>query len=59
MFHVKHFLEKRKDGNVVESVVSNLGNYLPYIVVVRGIIVLLLLILVIVLCRAVSTLENK
>ena len=43
----------------MESLVSNLGNCLPYIVVVMGIIVLLLLILVIVLCKSVSTLENK
>lgn len=43
----------------MEDLISNLGNYLPYIVIGMGIIILLLLILIIVLWRAVSKLENK
>lgn len=43
----------------MEDLISNLGNYLPYILLGMGIIILLLLILVIALWRSVGKLENK
>lgn len=43
----------------MENLISNLSNYLPYILIGMGVIILLLLILLIILWKSVNRLENK
>ncbi|MGG7079543.1 DUF4446 family protein [Clostridium sardiniense] len=43
----------------MENLISNLSNYLPYILIGMGVVILLLLILLIILWKSVNRLENK